>query len=200
MVRLRIVLAFVLALFPLSAQVLQTLDLSTKHGRRAFPKAFYVVLASRGGSSTGHAFVVWGVEDGARKMSSMEALGLYPASDGANCAALVHSVSGSGRVLDEMANHSVQGITYALIVKVDESDFRRSRTVAREWDCRHQFSLLGRDCVEFLRAVGVSLHLKMPGRGLTRWTPQAYVRDLQQRATHGTLTSTRYSPTGSTAE
>jgi hypothetical protein len=196
MALLKVALAIALALFPLSAQVLQTMDLSTTHGR----KTFYVVLASRGGSSTGHAFVVWGIEDGARKMSSIEALGLYPESDGANCAALMHSVSGSGRVMDEMANHSVQGITYALIVKVDESDFRRSRTVAREWDCRHQFSLLGRDCVEFLRAVGLSLHLKMPGRGLTRWTPQAYVRALQERASNGVLISDRFSLTGSRAE
>jgi hypothetical protein len=196
MALLKVALAIALALFPLSAQVLQTMDLSTTHGR----KTFYVVLASRDGSSTGHAFVVWGIEDGARKMSSIEALGLYPESDGANCAALMHSVSGSGRVMDEMANHSVQGITYALIVKVDESDFRRSRTVAREWDCRHQFSLLGRDCVEFLRAVGLSLHLKMPGRGLTRWTPQAYVRALQERASNGVLISDRFSLTGSRAE
>ena len=194
MALLKVAFAIALALFPLSAQVLQTLDLSTKHGRKAFRKTFYVVLASRGGSSTGHAFVVWGIEDGARKMSSMEALGLYPESDGANCATLMHSVSGSGRVLDEMANHSVQAITYALIVKVDEADFKRSRTVAREWDCRHQFSLLGRDCVEFLRAVGLSLHLKKPGRGLTRWTPQAYVRAVQERARRNTLL------TGSTAE
>jgi hypothetical protein len=51
--------------------------------------------------------------------------------------------------MDEMVNHSVQDITYALIVKVDERDFKRSKQVAREWDCRHEFSLLGRDCVEF---------------------------------------------------
>jgi hypothetical protein len=183
MVPLKALIAFVFALFPLSAQVLTTLDLSATHGR----KAYYVVLASRGGSSTGHAFVVWGIEDDRRKMSSVEALGLYPENDASNCAALIHAVSGSGRVMDEMLNHSVQGITYALIVKVDERDFKRSKRVAREWDCKHEFSLLGRDCVEFLRAVGDSLHLKMPGRSLTRWTPQAYLRALQARAADGTL-------------
>jgi hypothetical protein len=188
---LRTAIGFVLALFPVSAQVLQTLDLSATHGH----KSYYVVLASRGGSSTGHAFVVWGIEDDARKMSSMEALGLYPENEVANCATLIHTVSGSGRVMDEMLNHSVQGITYALIVKVDESDFKRSRRVAREWDCRHEFSLLGRDCVEFLRAVGVSLHLKMPMRSVTHWTPQAYVRALQERATAGTLAGDWFWPT-----
>ena len=183
MVPLRALIAFLLALIPGSAQVLQTLDLSTLPGR----EAYYVVLAARGGSSTGHAFVVWGIEDDRRKMSSVEALGLYPENDSSNCAALMHAVSGSGRVMDEMLNHSVQGITYALILKVDERDFKRSSRVAREWDCKHEFSLLGRDCVEFLRAVGESLNLKMPGRNLARWTPQAYVRVLQQRAADGTL-------------
>jgi hypothetical protein len=183
MIPMRASIAFLLALFPMSAQVLQTLDLSATQGRQAY----YVVLASRGGSSTGHAFVVWGIEDGARKMSSMEALGLYPENDVADCATLIHTVSGSGRVMDEMLNHSVQSITYALIVKVDQRDFKRSSRVAREWDCKHEFSLLGRDCVEFLRAVGESLNLKMPGRSLARWTPQAYVRALQQRAADGTL-------------
>jgi len=38
--------------------------------------------------------------------------------------------------MDEIVNHSVQGITYAVILRVDESDFKRSRKVAREWDCR----------------------------------------------------------------
>ena len=47
--------------------------------------------------------------------------------------------------------------------------------------------LLSRVAVEFLRAVGVSLHLKMPARNVTRWTPQAYVRALQDRAGDGTL-------------
>lgn len=74
--------------------------------------------------------------------------------------------------------HSFQGIDQALIVRVDEAAYRRSWQVAREWDCRHEFSLLSRDCVEFLRAVGLSLGLDMPRRGMTRWTPHAYVRAL----------------------
>jgi NADH:ubiquinone oxidoreductase subunit 4 (subunit M) len=35
-----------------------------------------------------------------------------------------------------------------------------------------------RDCVEFVRAVGLALHLKMPVRHVRRWAPQAYVRAL----------------------
>ena len=173
-------IALALGICPLSAQVFKTLDLSATHGRQAF----YVVFAARGESSTGHAFVVWGIEDGARKMSTMEAFGLYPENDAANCSTLVRTVS--GRVMDEMVNHSVQSITYALIVRVDESDFQRSRKVARTWDCRREFSLLSRDCVGFLRAVGKAIGLKMPARG-ARLTPQAYIRALLDSAGDGTL-------------
>jgi len=172
-VRICALILIVLAAAPflIRAQNSQTIDLSTHHTR----KSFYVILAARGGSATGHAFVLWGIEDGVRHRSTLQAFGLYP--DGrASCSALVRTVPGG--ILDEMKNHSFQAITQELIVRVDEVDFKRSRRVAREWDCRHQFSLGNRDCVEFLRAVGESLHLDMPRRALTRYTPQAYVRSL----------------------
>ena len=82
-----------------------------------------------------------------------------------------------------------------MILRVDEGDFKRSRKVAREWDCRHEFSLGSRDCVEFVRAVGDSLHLIMPPREVTRWTPQAYVRAIQERAAAGTLAVNWWQPT-----
>jgi hypothetical protein len=92
---------------------------------------------------------------------------LYPENDGANCSSAVRTVP--GRVMDELLNHSVQSINLQLIVRVDEADFQRSSKIARSWDCRREFSLLSRDCVEFLRAVGDSLHLEMPRRSITRW-------------------------------
>jgi hypothetical protein len=161
---------------PLHAQNSKTLDLRTEHAR----KSYYVILAARGGSATGHAFVLWGIEDNVRRRSTIRAFGLYPDGRGANCVALVRTVPGG--ILDEMKNHSFQAITQELIVRVDEADYKRSWKVAREWDCRHQFSLLDRDCVEFLRAVGESLHLDMPRRTITRWTPQAYLRVLLVKA------------------
>lgn len=132
------------------------------------------MFASRDGSATGHAFIVWGVEDGVRRKSSIRALGLYPEGEGANCSSVVRTVP--GRVMDELINHSVQGITEQLIVRVDEADFNRSWKIGRAWDCKGEFSLLSKDCVEFLRAVGGSLRLNMPSRFVTRWTPRAYVR------------------------
>jgi len=158
---------------PLPAQNIKTVDMRTQHHTR---KSFYVILAARGGSATGHAFVLWGVEDTLRRRSTIKAFGLYPDGTRGNCSTLVRTVPGG--ILDEMKNHSFQAITEELIVRVDEADFKRSWRVARRWDCQHQFSLVNRDCVEFLRAVGESLHLDMPRRVFMRWTPQAYVRAL----------------------
>ena len=72
-------------------------------------------------------------------------------------------------------------------MRVDEADFARSMRVARRWDCRHEFSLMSHDCVEFLRAVGDSLNLPMPKRYPTRWSPQAYVRALLASVRDGRL-------------
>ncbi len=168
-----LVLIVFAALTPtLHAQNTKTLDLRTQRTR----KSFYVILAARGGSATGHAFVLWGIEDSVHRRSTIRAFGLYPEGSTGNRSTLVRTVP--GRTLDEMKTHSFQAITEELIVRVDEADYRRSWKVARQWDCRHQFSLLDRDCVEFLRAVGESLGLDMPRRTVTRWTPQAYVRAL----------------------
>ncbi len=108
-----------------SAQVSKTLDLSTKQGKNTY----YVVFASRGGSSTGHAFVVWGLEDGVHRKSTIRAFGLYPEGDGTNCSSAVRTVP--GRVMDELLNHSVQSISQQLIVRVDEADFQRSSRIGR---------------------------------------------------------------------
>lgn len=173
MLRLHLLIAAsIVIVHPVSAQTSKTLDLHVQHSK----KSFYVVLAARGGSATGHAFVVWGMEDGLRHRSTVRALGLYPDSSPNNCGTLVRTVPGG--VLDELQTHSFQAITEELIVRVDEAAYQRSWQVAWQWDCRHEFSLFGRDCVEFLRAVGQSVDLDMPRRGITRWTPQAYVHAL----------------------
>jgi hypothetical protein len=171
-----LVLIVFAALTPtLHAQNTKTLDLRTQRTR----KSFYVILAARGGSATGHAFVLWGIEDSVLRRSTIQAFGLYPEGSTGNCSTLVRTVPGS--VLDEMKTHSFQAITEELIVRVDEADYKRSWKVARQWDCRHQFSLRNRDCVEFLRAVGESLNLDMPRRTITRWTPRAYVRAVLEK-------------------
>ena len=166
----RLILTCALLLAPVAAQRSKTIDLSTTHTK----KRFYVIFAARGGSATGHAFVLWGVEDGVHKRSTIKAYGLYPENDKDACSSAVRKVPGA--VVDESTNHGIAGITDELIVRVDQSDFDRSMKVARSWQCKREFALLSSDCVEFLRAVGGSLGLEMPSRTLTRWTPRAYVR------------------------
>jgi hypothetical protein len=60
----------------------------------------------------------------------------------------------------------------------------------REWrarDCRHKFSLLSRDCIEFLRAVGASLRFENADAKRYAMDSESYVRALQERAAAGTL-------------
>src|SRR6266404_799148 len=166
----------------LSAQVSKSIDLSTATTAK---KKFYVVFASRKDTTTGHAFVVWGIEDGVRRRSSVKAFGLYPESDSSTCRTTFGTVS--GHLVDEKINHSMGKIAAELIVQVDENAFNDSMKAAREWDCRHAFSLFSRDCVEFLRVVGNTLHLDMPRRRITRWTPHSYVQALLTTVEIGTL-------------
>jgi hypothetical protein len=61
----------------------------TQHTR----KSFYVILAARGGSATGHAFVLWGIEDHIRRRTTIQAFGLYPDGSRGNCSSLVRTVA-----------------------------------------------------------------------------------------------------------
>jgi len=179
--RARLLLICALGLLPVTAQTNKILDLSTK----PVGTKFYVIIAARGGSATGHAFVLWGSEDNVRQRSTIQAYGLYPENEKDACGSAIRKVPGS--VVDESTNHGIANITDELIVKVDERDFSRSLKVARSWQCKREFALLSSDCVEFIRAVGDSLGLEMPRRTLTRWTPRAYVRALLASVGSGTL-------------
>lgn len=179
--RAKLLLSCALSLSSLAAQSTKNLDLSTKPATRKF----YVIFAARGGSATGHAFVLWGSEDNLHQRSTIRAYGLYPENNKDACSSAIRKVPGS--VVDESTNHGIANITDELIVKVDERDFNRSMKVARSWRCKGEFELLSSDCVEFLRAIGDSLGLDMPHRTLTRWTPRAYVRGLLAAVGSGAL-------------
>ena len=170
------------SILPVSAQAIKTLDLSSTTAN----KKFYVIFAARGGSATGHAFVMWGLEDSVRKRSTIRAFGLYPERDQNACRSAFGKIAGT--IVDESVNHGIADITDELIVQVDESYFNLSQQIARHWDCKHEFELLSRDCVEFVRAVGNSLYLEMPRRTIMQMTPRAYVRALMASVTTGTLT------------
>ncbi len=75
--------------------------------------------------------------------------------------------------MDELQTHSFQSIDQDLIVRGDE-EATGVRGKWRSSGIRHEFSLVSRDRVEFLRAVGLSLNLDMPRRTILRSTPYAY--------------------------
>src|SRR5579859_7567856 len=104
--RARVLWTFVLFLSSLAAQTIKTLDLSTTARAR---KKFYVIFAARSGSATGHAFVLWGVEDNVRKRSTIRAYGLYPENEKDACSSAVRKVPGT--VVDESTNHGIANIT-----------------------------------------------------------------------------------------
>ena len=115
----------------------------------------------------------------------MEAFGLYPVHDSDQCTSTIRTVP--GHIVDEMFNHGIQRIDRKLIIRLDAADFYRSRQIARQWGCRHEFSILSRDCVEFVRAVGNSLDLNMPRRSIAHCTPQGYIRALLDSVTVGSV-------------
>src|SRR5260370_38593651 len=96
----------------LSAQIFKSIDLSTANTA----KKFYVVFASRNDTTTGHAFVVWGIEDGVRRCSTGKAFGLYPESDTSTCRTAFGTVPGG--LVDEKINHRVRKTAPELIIQV----------------------------------------------------------------------------------
>src|SRR5258708_1189433 len=180
--RLGLLLEALFVLPPLSAQTIKTLDLSSTSAN----KKFYVIFAARGGSATGHAFVMWGVEDSVRKRSTIRSFGLYPETDQNACRSAFGKIAGT--IVDESVNHSIAHITDELIVQVDENYFDLSLKLAKGWECKHEFELLSRDCVEFVRAIGNSLYLEMPRRTILQMTPRAYIRALMASVTKETRT------------
>src|SRR5260370_5223901 len=181
--RLGLLLEALFVLPPLSAQTIKTLDLSTTTSNS---QKFYVIFAARGGSATGHAFVMWGVEDSVRKRSPIRSFGLYPETDQNACRSAFGKIAGT--IVDESVNHSIADITDELIVQVDENYFDLSLKLAKGWECKHEFELLSRDCVEFVRAIGNSLYLEMPRRTILQMTPRAYIRALMASVTKETRT------------
>jgi hypothetical protein len=99
--------------------------------------------ADEGVRPTGHAFVLWGVEDHIRRRTTIQAFGLYPESGRGNCGSLVRNVPGG--LLDEMKDHSLQAITQELIVRVDEADCSVGRSPGPQPTPRRPESLVGHE-------------------------------------------------------
>jgi len=156
----------------LAGQDSKTIDFSTSRGSTRY----YVVFAARNDTRTGHAFVIWGVEDDRKRRSTIKAMGLYPEYQEDDWKSVVRLVPGT--IVDEQINHSLSSIAGELILKVDAAAYQESLKTASVWECKHEFAVLRRDCVEFLRDVGTSLGLDMPRRMAAGATPHAYVQAL----------------------
>jgi hypothetical protein len=158
---------------------------------------YFVVFAARGStvetrSWTGHAFVVWGIEDTRTQQSSYRAYGMYPkdpnedgdknAGFGAVPQEILRMVfGGPGELRDEAPKmHSVGAITHDLIVEVNKGQYDQSfglamMTLARPSD----FKLLKSDCVTFMSGIALNLlGQDVPARDLANSLPQTFVVDL----------------------
>ena len=131
---------------------------------------YYLVFCARGGSSAGHAFVVWGIQDSSRGVSTSEAFGFYP-KEGTGML---------GRIPGEIRNEAFSGkmkyITDRLIVQVDKSVYDRTHTAIREWSTVY-YDLYSPNCINFVMSVARDANLRVPPKG-NFTSPSGYVQTL----------------------
>ena len=178
---------------------------------------YFVVFAARGStkeikSLTGHAFIVWGIEDTKAQKSSYTAYGMYPkdpakggdgnAAYGAVPPGILGMVFGTpGEIKDESTMHSIGSITNDLIVEVNKTGYDQSFNQAMMSLANPpNFKILKSDCVTFMSEIALPLlGAQVPPRGLKNFTPQMYVADLIRAVqTPKTVTRPGISYTGQT--
>lgn len=121
-------------------------------------------------SPFGHAFVVWGLEDNSRKMSSQEAFGFYAVS----AAKPVTGLDVPGELKAEAFATSLKFTTERLIVQVDSEVYDRAKVEARKWGTS-DYNLASRNCVHFLSAIAKLAKLNAPTYNVGT-LPQTYVK------------------------
>lgn len=166
-----------------AAEVIETLDLTSRTSASLESEEeidrYFVVFSARGGSTTGHAFVVWGREDSKRKMSTQECYGLYPDK---NESKRIILGSVKARLFDGdcwKLNSSIR-----LIVELDRDLYMKSFTVYDEWKQRTQettteYHILWSNCVTFVKAVAESIGLDTPDDRFA--LPQSFISELIRR-------------------
>jgi hypothetical protein len=133
-----------------------------------------VVICSRPGIP-GHAMVILGREDEAKKACTVEAFGFYPES---GTKALFGPVP--GKIADEfLAGKGIAKAACRVILKVDKDKFDEVDAVRRRWASKKEYKLLEADCVTFAGEVARKLGLKVPKRGEAK-TPMKYVEKLYE--------------------
>jgi hypothetical protein len=132
---------------------------------------YYIVFCARGGSRTGHAFVVWGVEDRQRRLSTSQAYGFYPAQDG------VHMIFGSvsGQLRAE-AFGSMSQITDRLIVRVNRNVYLATQSSISRW-ATSDYNLYSNNCINYTMDVARQTGLVVPSKGTIQY-PSSYIQSL----------------------
>jgi hypothetical protein len=143
---------------------------------------YFLVFAARGDSEegksiTGHAFVIWGIEDHKANSSSYKAWGFYPQD--LSPLGQVRAIFGQvpGNIVDEVLKGSLRTVSDTLIVRVDRADYDKAEKVLNMWAVGKTFQLGAGDCLDFLMEVGESIGLPMPTRFIMTEFPQRYLKE-----------------------
>jgi hypothetical protein len=163
------------------SETLQHLD--ARIGTDSDGNNYYIVFCSRDSdnSSTkpGHAFVVWGVENGVEGISSEKAFGFYPNEDSDENEALFTEATGA--IVNEATKNTPSNLlTARLIVRVNKDAFTASQDEILVWKTT-DYNLFGDHCIKFAHAVAVAAGLFPPEVG-TFTLPTTYLNELIQNS------------------
>lgn len=159
--------------------VSKIVDLRSKNGANNY----FIVFCARSNSLSGHGFVVTGVEDNTKQLSSVGAFGLYPVKDGDLFKSAFATVPGN--IVDEYARDlenatgNMQAEMSRFILKVDEEEYNLVEISRKTWASRNDYKLLENDCVTFVMEVASRLGLTIPDRseGIVPWKYLAKLAD-----------------------
>lgn len=136
---------------------------------------YYIVLAARNGSPTGHAFVIWGKEDSKHRYSSQTAFGFYPESG------KKFGVFGSvpGAIRNEALKPYSSLITDRVIIEVNSDWYEASKVEIAKWSTS-DYRLFSRNCISFVRAVAQRTNTKLPAWSSTDY-PSTQVKKIIEK-------------------
>jgi hypothetical protein len=165
------------------ADAFRTVD--ARNSTDADGNSYYVVFCARDSDNPttkpGHAYVVWGVEDSSAAMSSQKAFGFYP--DPSNESSAIFGTV-PGQLADEWEKQpSLSLLTARLIVQVNKDPYNASQAVIDNWTTS-DYNLYTQNCMNFARAVAVSLGLFPPPIAAAQF-PTSYLEDLIQNTSQG---------------
>lgn len=140
---------------------LSAADLRLDHRRYADKDGnnYYVAFVVRDGNP-GYAFVVWGVEDSKRRLTTPQGYGYYPSK----ATAVFGSISNDLRQEAFKARSSF--FSQRMIVQVNRDWFDNTKGEIAKWSTNDR-RLFATNCIDFLRAVTQRTNTKIPARERT---------------------------------